>query len=218
MSQIADSALLEDRWAALREGAAAVGGPIIRNRASVGGNIVNARPCADTVPPLVALGARVELQGPSGGRIIKLDGFINGPGQTALREGELLTAIHLPPPTAAAAGSAYLKITRRAAMEVTVVGCAASLTLDEKGRRVERARLVYTSVAPIPLRIREAEAILEGDLATDATFRAAAAAARRLVRPSDDNPPPPAYPAEMVELTTLRTLQSSLERALRRSA
>ncbi len=213
MSQLAVHPDLKGEWSALSEGAASVGGPIIRNRATVGGNIINARPCADTVPPLIALGTRLHLEGPRGGRTIELDGFINGPGESRISPHEILTSLELPTATGAA-GSAYLKITRRGAMEVTIVGCATSLELDPGGH-ITRARLVFTSVAPVPLRVREAEVVLEGALPEEKVFHAAARAARKCAQPIDDHRAVGQYRSQMVEVTALRTLRTALERARR---
>jgi carbon-monoxide dehydrogenase medium subunit len=201
-------------WAALREGAAAVGGPVIRNRATVGGNIVNARPCADAVPPLMALGARIRLERVDGARLVELDGFFIGPGETAIGPDELLTSIELGP-ACSRAGSSYLKITRRAAMEVTIAGCAAYVELDQQRRTVARARLVLSSVAPIPWRAREVEQEIEGQPLDAERLRAAGAAARRSVRPIDDHRATAAYRAAVVEVITRRALAAALERAMR---
>jgi carbon-monoxide dehydrogenase medium subunit len=216
MSALSDDPALRDAaWCALAEGAASVGGPLIRNRATVGGNIVNARPCADTAPPLLALGAILHLTGPTGERSVPLDGFITGPGATTLGAAEILTAIEIPAP-ASRAGSCYLKITRRAAMEVTIAGCAASLALDDEGQVVVRARVVLTSVAPVPLRVPEVEQILEGRSPHEARFREAAAAAQRAARPIDDPRAPAEYRSDVVQAITRRALDTALARAMKR--
>lgn len=212
MSAMASNPALRDRWTALSEGAAVVGGPIIRNRATVGGNIANARPCADTVPPLMALGARLQLMGPDGERVVDLDGLITGPGEIGIARDEILTGIDLPIPEGLF-GSCYLKITRRSAMEVTIVGCAASLELDSDGETVKRARVVLTSVAAIPLRVAEIEPILEGQPPTEAALAETAVKAREMARPIDDFRAPATYRSRMVEVTTRRALQAALERA-----
>lgn len=200
-------------WTALFEGAASVGGPLIRNRATIGGNIVNARPCADTVPPLIALGATLSLRGPRGDRAVEADGFVTGPGETLIGPCEVLTAIDVPAPRMPLHGSCYLKITRRAAMEVTIVGCAASIELEEDRQTVSRARLVFASVAPVPLRVREAEAAVEGRVADLDVINEAAATARSAARPIDDPRAPASFRAEIVEVLTRRALGLALERA-----
>lgn len=213
MSQLAASPALGGPWSALAEGAASVAGPLIRNRATVGGNIVNARPCADTVPPLMVLGARLHLQSLKGSRTLDLDGFIGGPGETAKRADEILVSIELPPLAGSRTGSCYLKITRRAVMEVTLVGCAAALTLDASHTKVERVRVVLTSVAPVLLRVPEVESILQGRSPKETVLRQAAEAARRAAKPVDDHRAPAAYREEMVETLTRRALQLAVSRA-----
>jgi carbon-monoxide dehydrogenase medium subunit len=213
MSGIGASCALSPRWTALAEGAAAVGGPIIRNRATIGGNIVSGRPCADTVPALIALGATLHLEGPGSQRTVNIDGFIIGPGETGIRRDEVLTAIELPGPDRPHHGSCYLKITRRAAMEVTIVGCAACVDLEEDARTVKAARLVFASVAPVPLRVRIAEQALEGRVVDAALVREAAALARREARPIDDCRAPADFRAETVEVLARRALDIALERA-----
>ncbi len=212
MERLARSPLLSGPWVGVAEGAGSVGGPLIRNRATIGGNIVNGRPCADGVPPLTVLGATLRLEGPDGTRVVDLDGFITGPGRTSIRAGEVLTAIDLPAPPPGS-GSAYLKITRRAAMEVTIVGCGASVELDPDRRTVRKARLVFTSVAPVPLRVKEAEREVEGRAPDDSVLRAAGAAARRATKPIDDQRAPAEFRSEMVDVLARRALRLALDRA-----
>ena len=219
MAQLERSVLLapETAWAGLSEGAGSVGGPLIRNRATVGGNIANARPCADSVPPLITLDAQLYLESRDGGqRIVPLDGFITAPGETGIRSSELVTAIALPAPKGPA-GSSYLKITRRAAMDVTLVGCASSVVLDATATRVERARIVLTSVAPVPLRVPKAEQVMAGVALDDLerATREAGEAARQTARPIDDHRGPAFYRSEMVAVTVRRTLATAVLRASR---
>ncbi len=201
-------------YAALVEGAAAVGGPIIRNRATVGGNIVNARPCADTVPALIALGAQVHLESCAGRRVLDIDGFLTGPGETAIRGDEVLTSIELPP-AVPFHGSCYLKLTRRATMEVTIVGCAVRIDLEEDRRTVRTARLVFASVAPAPLRVRSAEQAIEGRIPDAALIRESAMLARDAARPIDDCRAPADFRTAMVEVLARRAIQRAIDRARR---
>jgi len=212
MSAIAGSALVTGPFAALAEGAAVVGGPAIRNRATIGGNIVSARPCADTMPPLVAFGASVRLVGPAGTRTAALDGFISGPGQPSMGREEILVAIEVPP-APVWRGSCYLKLTRRAAMEVTVVGCAASVDLEADRRTVARVRVVLASVAPAPLRAREAEDVLVGGVAGEDDIARAARAAAGAACPIDDCRATAAFRRQIVDVLTRRALAAALLRA-----
>jgi CO/xanthine dehydrogenase FAD-binding subunit len=213
MTELSDAPAPHGRVAGLAEGAAAVGGPIIRNRATVGGNIVNGRPCADTVPPLIALGARLQLAGPLSRRTLDLDGFITGPGRTGIRDDEILCSIDVPAAVSARSGSAYVKITRRAAMEVTIVGCAASVELAGDGCTIARARLVFASVAPTPVRAAEAERVVVGEVASDELIRKAGWLARQAATPIDDCRAPAEYRLEMVDVLARRALRRALERA-----
>lgn len=215
MAALAEEPLLAGPFAALAEGAGVVGGPNIRNRATVGGNVANARPCADTLPPLIALGAGALLESSRGRRCVAVDGLVTGPGETGIAPDEILLALRLAemPRT----GSHYIKITRRAAMEVTCVGCAAAVTLSHDGERVERARLVLTSVAPVPLRVRSAEALVEGDAANEEVFERAATEACDTARPIDDHRAPAVYRQEMVRVLVVRTLREATARARRAS-
>jgi carbon-monoxide dehydrogenase medium subunit len=212
MSAIASSALMTGAFVALAEGAAVVGGPAIRNRATVGGNIVSARPCADTMPPLVAFGASVRLVGPSGSRTTSLEGFIGGPGQPSMSRDEILTAIDVPAPPPWR-GSCYLKLTRRAAMEVTVVGCAASVDLEADRRTVARVRVVLASVAPMPLRAREAEGWLVGQVPEEGRIAGAARAAADAACPIDDCRAPAAFRRQIVDVLARRALNAAISRA-----
>jgi len=220
MSQLEASPVLRGYWRALAEGAGSVGGPIIRNRATVGGNIANARPCADSVAPLIALDARLQLLSARGNRTVKLDGFILGPGETTIQKDELITDILLPIPASgsgAGAGSAYLRLTRRAAMEVTLVGCAVSVVMDQACYIIEQTRVVLASVAPTLLRVPAAEAAVTGQPASEKVYREAAALARAAARPIDDHRAPGAFRSEIVEVLTRRALTIAVERARRAS-
>jgi carbon-monoxide dehydrogenase medium subunit len=212
MARIAAAPEIVASWQALAEGAGWVGGPVIRNRATVGGNIINARPCADTLPPLIALGAKLRLQSSTGARTVELDGFMKGPGRCGIESGEVLTSIELPAPPLHS-GSCYIKITRRAAMEVTIVGCAASVVLDAASERVTQARLVFTSVAPISLRIPSAESIVEGQAPTAQVLQAAAEEARRVAPAIGDHRAPQDYRSDVVAVIARRALKAAIERA-----
>jgi carbon-monoxide dehydrogenase medium subunit len=213
MSRLASSPALRGPWAAIAEGAASVAGPLIRNRATVGGNIVNARPCADTVPALIALGARLLLDRSGESRTVELDGFITGPGETVMGADEILTAVSIPAPRGGGAGSCYVKITRRSAMEVTIAGCAASVVLDPSRTRVRTARVVLASVAPVPLRVREVEELLADRVPDRRALEEAAAAARRAAKPIDDFRAPAFYRREIVEVIARRALAAAVQRA-----
>jgi len=196
---------------ALVEGARVVGGHQIRNVATVGGNVVNASPAADVVPVLLTLDATVTCLGPDGERTLPLEGFLTGPGQTARRPGELLTAIRferLPP----ASATAFLKAGRRRAMEISVVCVAARLTLDPARERCLAARITLGAVAPTTMRARAAERALEGRPLTDDVLREAGRLAAGECRPISDVRASARYRRLLVETLVPRALRRCRER------
>jgi len=212
MARIAADPAIRARWQALAEGAGSVGGPIIRNRATVGGNIVHARPCADTLPPLIALGATLRLESTRGTRCVDLDGFVHAPGQCAIGTDEILETVLLPAP-APNQGSHYFEVTRRAAMDVTIVGCAARVVLDSNRKCIDQARLVFSSVAPVPLRAAKAEELLTGQAPSVALVDAAAVEAQRQAPTIGDHRAPRDYRTHLVAVTARRALSCAIERA-----
>ena len=165
----------------LAAAARTLGSPQIRNVATVGGNLASARPCADLAPPLLVLDAVVLVDGPNGTRELPLDDFLVGPGQTCLLSGEILVGLRIPPP--AGARAVFFK-KGRVAMDLALVSVAASLALDRGLAR--RVRLAAGSVAPRPLRLRDAEAILEGKNITPALASEAATVAAAEIQPISD--------------------------------
>lgn len=196
---------------ALVEGAEVVGGHQIRNVGTVGGNIVNASPAADVVPVLLALDAVVTCVGVDGERLIPLERFLVGPGQSARRPGDLVTAVSFDTPTARTA-TAFLKAGRRRAMEISVACVAARLTLDAAGERCLDARIALGAVAPTTWRARDAERALEGRAPTPAVFREAGRAAAEGCRPITDVRASAGYRRLLVETLVSRALARCVER------
>jgi CO/xanthine dehydrogenase FAD-binding subunit len=175
----------------------------VRSLATLGGNLCNAAPSADLAPPLIALDATAEVVGPAGERTLPLADFFLGPGQTVLQSGELLRAIRLPPPRGRAV---YWRHTPRAAMDIAVAAAAVWLLFE--GAVCREARLVLGAVAPIPLRVHQAEAELTGrPLTPDSAERAAAAAAAGC-SPIDDIRASAAYRRRIVAVLVRRGLWS----------
>lgn len=196
---------------ALVEGAEVIGGHQIRNVGTVGGNLVNASPAADVVPVLLALDATVDCVGADGGRSVALREFLVGPGQTARRPGELVTAVHfaaLPERSA----TAFLKAGRRRAMEISVVCVAARLTLDASGTRCEVARVALGAVAPTTWRARAAERVLEGQAVTPDRLQEAGRAAAGECRPITDVRASARYRRLLVETLVPRVLGRCVQR------
>jgi CO/xanthine dehydrogenase FAD-binding subunit len=168
----------------LQQAAANLGNPLVRNRATVAGNLVNASPAADTAPALLALGAEVELASKTGSRFVPLEHFLVGVNKTLLRPDELLASIRWPvPPALSAAG--FYKIALRKADACSVVNAAAMVVWDEAGHCRE-VRIAIGAAAPRPVRAHEAEAALLGQrLEADVIERAARLVARA-TQPIDD--------------------------------
>lgn len=155
----------------LASAAANIGSPQIRNRGTIGGNIMNAATCADTVPPLAALGATVTLQSSSGVRSVGLDQFFVKPYQTVARPDEVLTSIRFRK-IAGGMRSAFIKLGRRNALAISRLSVAAMLRCDDDGRVVE-ARIVPGAALPVWKRVTEAENLLIGEKPSMRLFAAA---------------------------------------------
>jgi len=181
-----------------------IGSYQVQNRASLGGNICNAAPSADAVPPLIAHGARAEIAGSAGLREIPLEEIFAGPGRTHLAPGEVLTRILLPP-VAVRSASHYLRFTPRREMDIAIAGVGGFIVLDEAGT-VTQARIALASVAPKPIRAPSAEAALIGALLDDATIHAAGEAARGDASPISDTRGSADYRRELVAVLTRRVL------------
>ncbi len=138
-------------YTALADGAALVGSPATRHVGTLGGNVMNASPAMDTGAPLVVLGATVELTSAGGSRTVTVGDLWTGPGRTSAGANELCVAIHLPR-RPANSGSAYLRLEYRRAMEIAVVGAAASVTLDDDGSLAD-VHIALTAVAPTILAV-----------------------------------------------------------------
>ena len=196
---------------ALPEASAVVGGHQIRNAGTVGGNIANASPAADVTPVLLALGAELTCASASGERTLSLDRFLVGPGKTAIRPGELLTAVRFPTLPARSA-TAFLKAGRRRAMEIAVVCVAARLTLDAGGGRCAEARIALGAVAPTAVRARAAERALEGRAPAAEALREAGRLAASECQPITDVRASARYRAHLVAALVPRALAHCLER------
>jgi CO/xanthine dehydrogenase FAD-binding subunit len=200
------------RFATLSDGSALVGSPATRMSGTIGGNLANASPAVDTGSPLLVLDASVELESRDGTRTVPLGEFFQGPGATVRAPNELLTAVSIPGLPAGRVGTAYVRLEYRQAMEIAVVGAAALLSLDETDRVVE-ARVAITAVAPVCLRVPEAERSLVDQVASPASFEAAAQAAAAAARPIDDVRASAEYRRAMVAVIVTRALERALQRA-----
>lgn len=211
LRQITTHPRIRQDYMALTEGAGLIGSFQIRNVATVGGNLCNAAPSADTAPPLLVLGAQVLMVGGQGERLLPLEAFFQGPGSTALNQAELLKQIILPEPEPRS-GSFYLRFTPRRFMDIALAGAAAAVTLDKKGT-IKEARLALGAVAPRPMRALEAEKILKGRTPTDELLQESGALAAREAQPIDDLRASSEYRKHLVEVLIPRALKGAIARA-----
>jgi CO/xanthine dehydrogenase FAD-binding subunit len=202
---------VRERFAGLADASAIVGSHATRAAGTLGGNVANASPAADTVGPLLCLGAVATLRSAGGERLLSVDGLTTGPRRTTLRPDELITGFRLPEP-APRSGSCYVRLEYRRQMEIAVVGATAAVTLDPDGR-VTDARVAITALAPTVRRVPEAEAALVGSTGEPATIRAAATAAAAASSPIDDVRAPADYRRAMAAVVARRAINGALARA-----
>ncbi|HYQ60302.1 MAG TPA: xanthine dehydrogenase family protein subunit M, partial [Desulfatiglandales bacterium] len=205
VASLAESSDIASRFQALCEGASSLGSPLVRNLATAGGNLVTARPAADLPPPLMAFGGSIALQSARERRFVPLEQFFLGPGQTVMKPVEILTSIvvEIPP---AFSGSSYIKLGTRRALEISIVSAASFLTLEQPGGRIQSARIVLGAVAPVPMRARDAEKTLMGELPSPSLFAKAGETAARESKPIDDHRGTAGYRKDMVSVLTQKTL------------
>jgi CO/xanthine dehydrogenase FAD-binding subunit len=206
-TQLIASPLVRAHLPALAAACSTIGGPPVRNRGTLGGNLANGSPAADSALPLLAYDARLALASLAGERQVELVDFFLGPRQTILHAGEMIVEIHVPLPPERT-GAHFIKLGKRNAMAVAVVSVAARLSLDGAGR-VETARLALGSVAPTPLRARAAEATLQGATCDPTRIAQAAGLAQQAASPISDVRASAEYRRQMVAVLTRRALAAA---------
>jgi CO/xanthine dehydrogenase FAD-binding subunit len=192
-----------------------VGGIQIQGRATVGGNLCNASPAADTIPALIVHHATCVIAGPNGRREIPVEQFCTGPGRTALQTGEFLVSLRMPPPPPNA-GAYYLRFIPRNEMDIAVVGVGASVVLNRDHSAFTSARVALGAVAATPLLVETAAAALVGKPASDDAIQQAAEAAQAAARPIDDMRGTALYRRHLVGVLTRRALRGAIQRAKER--
>ena len=202
---------LSASWPGVVEAADLIGSTQIQGRASMGGNLCNASPAADTVPALIAAGATCALAGPGGRREVPVEEICTGPGQTILTDGEFVVSILLPA-RGSRSGDAYLRFIPRTEMDIAVVGVGVSLSLDRDGQ-CSAARVAVGAVAPTALLVPAAAEALVGGTIDDAANDAMAAAVRAVCRPIDDKRGTVAYRIEVAGVLAERACRIALDRA-----
>lgn len=211
MEEIASSRSIQRRCRILAESAGVVGSIQTRNRATLGGNLCNASPAADTPPALIALAARARIAGGRRAREVPIENFFAGPGKTCLRSSELLKEIFIPFPAQGSGGS-FHRCTRTA-MDIAVVNCAVFLSLDSRREIIKDIRIALGAVAPTPLRVHEAEEALRGKRGAAQEIEEAGEIAGTRASPIDDVRSSARYRREMVRVLTRRAVSDALRQA-----
>jgi xanthine dehydrogenase FAD-binding subunit len=210
--RIYDDAVISLAYPALTDAAQIVGGWQIQSRASVGGNLCNSSPAADTIPALIAHGVTAVVAGPTGQRDIKTEDFCTGPGTNQLHPGELLVTLVFPP-AAPRCSSAYERFIPRNEMDIAVAGAASWVQLSADGKTVEKARIGLCAVAPTPKFAAEASQWLTGKPATEESFAQAGELAKKVASPITDMRGTVEYRVHLVGVLAKRTLARAVERA-----
>jgi carbon-monoxide dehydrogenase medium subunit len=210
--QIYEDAEIAKLYPALIDSASLIGGIQIQSRASIGGNLCNASPAADSIPPLIALGANCDIAGPNGERTLPVEEFCVAPGRNALAPGELLTWLEIPAP-APRSGARFLRFIPRNEMDIAVANAAVNVTLDESRQRIASARVAIGAVAPTPLFVPEAGAALVGAGLTPDSWQAGIEAAQAAARPITDMRGSAAQRRHLVGVLTRRALEDAVQRA-----
>ena len=187
-----------------------IGGTQIQGRASLGGNLCNAAPSADSVPAMIAYSGVARITGPNGSREVALEDFCTGVRRTVLEQGEVLVAMHFPTP-AANSGANYIRFIPRNEMDIAVAGAGVSVELDNGN--IQSARVTLASVAPTPLFVAEAGEAIAGKPATEETVRIASGIARDAAVPITDMRGTIEYRKHLCEVLTRRALLTAIERA-----
>ena len=208
--QIYGDEQVRELYPALVDSATLIGGTAIQGRASLGGNLCNSSPAADTIPTLIVLEATVEIAGPNGRRSVPVEDFCTGPGSNVLESGELVVALRFPPP-AAGSGARFIRFIPRNEMDIAVANAATQLRFD--GGNVAWARVAVGAVAPTPLLVAEAAEALVGKPLSDESIEAAAAASRAAANPITDMRGSIRQRVHLAGVLTERTIRQAAERA-----
>ena len=209
--QVIDDAGFSKAWPGVCEGVALIGSVQVKGRASIGGNVCNGSPAADSVPGLIAADAVATIIGPDGTREEPVENIVTGPGKTSLGEGEYIVSFGFParPPHS---GDCYLRLTPRTEMDIAVVGVGANLTLDDSGVCIA-ARIAVGAVAPTPLLVADAAAALVGTTVDDAAMEGMIAAVRAACNPISDKRGTKEYRIKTAGVIARRAVEKALERA-----
>jgi carbon-monoxide dehydrogenase medium subunit len=210
-AELGEHAALKQAWPGVVEAVELIGSTQIQGRASMGGNLCNASPAADSVPALIAAGATCRIVGPGGQRDVAVEDICTGPGQTSLGKGEFVVSFFLPE-RPARSGDAYLRFIPRTEMDIAVVGAAVNLTLDASGV-CSAARVALGAVAPTAVLVADAVEALVGTSVDEPDLDKMASAARAACSPIDDKRGTVEYRVKVAGVLARRACGIALDRA-----
>ncbi|MBW1801484.1 MAG: xanthine dehydrogenase family protein subunit M [Deltaproteobacteria bacterium] len=208
LRSIHESSLIKTKFGVLAQAAGMLGTPTIRNQATIGGNLCNAAPSADTAPALMVMGAKVRIHGPEGQTVMPIEDFFKGPGQTALNHDQILTEIQVPD-LPANSGAAYQKQTRSRGADLAIVGVAAYIEMENQV--IKEVRIALGAVAPTPVRARKTEEVLKGKSLDDTLLDEAGKTASGESKPIDDVRGSANYRQKLVAVLTRRAVTQAAE-------
>ncbi len=203
---------ISEAYPGIMDAASMIGGIQIQGRATLGGNLCNAAPSADGIPPLIVQGGKCVIAGPHGTREIAVEDFCTAPGRNVLQDGELLVSMRIPAPSAGS-GARYLRFIPRNEMDIAVAGVGSWVQLSPDNRSFVSARVALASVAPTPLLVEDAGARLAGREVSKEAIEDAAQAAMDAARPISDMRGTVQQRRHLVGVLTRRTLEGAIARA-----
>jgi carbon-monoxide dehydrogenase medium subunit len=210
-AELTENKALGKAWPGIVEAAGLIGSKQVQGRCTMSGNLCNASPAADSVPALVAAGAKAVVQGPKGKRSVPVEQIPVGPGRTSLKKGELIEALVLPA-RKPRSGDAYLRFIPRSEMDIAVVSAAVNLTIDSKGV-ITAARVSLGAVAPTVLLVSAAAKAIIGTKLDDAALDKLGEAASAACRPIDDKRGTVEFRTKVAAVLTKRAAKTAYSRA-----
>ena len=210
--RIYNDAEVVDRYPGLIDSASIIGGIQIQGRATLGGNLCNASPSADTTPSLIAHSAVCHIVGPEGKRSMPVEDFCVAPGKNALNPGELLVSLQVPA-NKKNQGAHYQRFIPRNEMDIAVVGVGSWVELANRGKEFKKARIALASVGPTPIFASAASEALVGQAVSDEAIAAAGEAAQSVARPISDMRGPAEFRTHLIGVLVKRTLEGAVARA-----
>jgi carbon-monoxide dehydrogenase medium subunit len=211
-AEIYENAAIAAKFPGIIDSASLIGGTQIQSRASLGGNVCNASPAADSIPALIVHGTMLVIGSKSGTRELPIEQFFAGPGRNTLEPGELLVSLKIPPQPPRS-GAFFNRFIPRNEMDIAVVNAAARIELDASGQTITGARVAIGAVAPTPLVVEGAAAALIGKPPTEETFAAAGDASTAAAIPIADMRGSIAQRNHLSKVLTVRALRGAFKRA-----